>query len=78
MVLKWFQNAFKFCFTVVVFFSSFVFFLTLVAINRPTLNTFPPDLTVVSVVLQALNEISEREVDLASPDDEMGGGSLLR
>ncbi|XP_068558123.1 microtubule cross-linking factor 1 isoform X2 [Cebidichthys violaceus] len=27
---------------------------------------------------EALNEISEREVDPASPDDEMGGGSLLR
>ncbi|XP_037315059.2 microtubule cross-linking factor 1 isoform X2 [Pungitius pungitius] len=27
---------------------------------------------------EALNEILEREVDLASPDEEMGGGSLLR
>ncbi|XP_068457571.1 microtubule cross-linking factor 1 isoform X2 [Clinocottus analis] len=27
---------------------------------------------------EALNEILEREVDPASPDDEMGGGSLLR
>ncbi|XP_029309085.1 microtubule cross-linking factor 1 isoform X2 [Cottoperca gobio] len=27
---------------------------------------------------EALNEISDREADLASPDDEMGGGSLFR
>ncbi len=40
-------------------------------------DAFPHDLT-ESVVFQALNEISEREGDPEYPEEEMGGGSLLR